>query len=157
MHRHDFYYDSHAPPADTLVPSVTVAVGDQMDRVLLIRRADSGLWALPGGSVDIGERVADAAVREVLEETGVEVRLSGLVGIYSDPGHVLRYSDGSVRQEFSVCFHGKAISADLKPDATEVSDIGWFTLLDSMRLPIHLSMRIRLVDYFEERAAPRIR
>ena len=58
--------------------------------------------------MDLGESVADAAVREVEEETGVRVEVTGLVGIYTDPGHVMAYDDGEVRQEFSVCFHARA-------------------------------------------------
>lgn len=55
------------------------------DRILLIQQADFGLWALPGGGVDAGESVAEAAIREAREETGLEVRLTRLVGVYSLP------------------------------------------------------------------------
>ena len=69
----------------------------------LQRRTDSGNWALPGGAMDIGETFAESAMREVKEETGFDVRIERIVGIYSDPGHVFAYDDGEVRQEFSIC------------------------------------------------------
>jgi ADP-ribose pyrophosphatase YjhB (NUDIX family) len=55
--------------------------------ILLMRRADNGLWGLPGGFVEIGESVAAAACREVAEETGWSVELGRLIGVYSDPTH----------------------------------------------------------------------
>src|SRR5690349_10574045 len=101
--RIDYYDDPDAPPATTIVPSVNVIVENDNGQILLIRRSDNGNWALPGGGVDLGESVADAAVREVEEETGITCRISGLVGVYSDPRHVIHYtSNDEVRQEFSV-------------------------------------------------------
>jgi ADP-ribose pyrophosphatase YjhB (NUDIX family) len=72
--------------------------------VLLVRRADSGNWTLPGGMQDIGESIPQTAVREVREETGLDVEITGLVGIYTDPAHVMAYDDGQVWQEFVVLF-----------------------------------------------------
>ena len=58
---------------------------------------------LPGGGVDLGELVAQAAVRETLEESGIRCAVTGIVGVYSDPRHVILYiSDGKARQEFSI-------------------------------------------------------
>lgn len=65
----------------------------------MIHRTDNNLWALPGGGHDIGESVSDTVVRE-REETGIEVEVIGLVGIYSNPHHVMAYDDGEVRQLF---------------------------------------------------------
>jgi 8-oxo-dGTP pyrophosphatase MutT (NUDIX family) len=49
------------------------------DRLLLTRRSDNGQWCLPGGGVDAGERPAEAAIREVREETGLTIRVTGLL------------------------------------------------------------------------------
>jgi 8-oxo-dGTP pyrophosphatase MutT (NUDIX family) len=69
----------------------------------MIRRTDNGNWAVPGGAIDLGESVARAAVRETLEESGIECAITGIVGIYSDPRHVILYtSNGEVRREFSM-------------------------------------------------------
>jgi ADP-ribose pyrophosphatase YjhB (NUDIX family) len=85
--KQDYYDDPAAPKANSIVAAVTVAV--QNDRgELLIERTDNGLWVLPGGAQDIGESVVQAARREVQEETGLTVEVTGLSGIYSDPRHV---------------------------------------------------------------------
>ena len=99
----DFYDDSSAPEANSLVPSVNVVVSNAAGEVLLIRRSDNDNWAVPGGAVDLGESLVQAAVRETREETGVECEVTGLVSVYSDPRHVILYaSNGEVRQEFSI-------------------------------------------------------
>ena len=76
-------------------PSVSAFIADGEGRVLLGRRADSGEWGLPGGSVEIGETVTEAIVREVREETGLEVEAGRLIGVYSDPKwQAVLYPDG---------------------------------------------------------------
>ena len=101
--RIDYLDDPEAPPANSLVPSVNVAVTDGEGRLLLIRRSDNDNWALPGGAMDCGETMAGAAVRETREETGIECEITGLVGIYTNPRHVILYtSNGEVRQECSL-------------------------------------------------------
>ncbi|WP_395727961.1 NUDIX hydrolase [Nakamurella sp.] len=73
----------------------------------MIRRTDSGLFALPGGRHELGETLTETAIRETVEETGVTICVDGLVGIFSNPHHAVAFSDGEVRQEFSVCFRGR--------------------------------------------------
>jgi 8-oxo-dGTP pyrophosphatase MutT (NUDIX family) len=73
MGRIDYFNDPNAPSPNSVVPSVTVAVRDDVGRILLIHKIDNGLWALPGGGHDAGERIADTAVREVQEETGLRI------------------------------------------------------------------------------------
>src|SRR5260370_23032613 len=98
--RIDFHDDPEAPVASVIVPSVNVAVNNDLGELLLIRRTDNDNWALPGGGVDIGEAVPQAAVRETREESGIECEITGLSGIYTDPLHVILYtSNGEVRQE----------------------------------------------------------
>ena len=95
--RIDFYDDPSAPEANSLVPSVNVVVTNPAGEVLLIRRSDNDNWAVPGGAIDLGESLAQAAVRETREETGIDCEVTGLVGIYSDPRHVILYtSNGEV-------------------------------------------------------------
>ena len=78
---------------------------DDDGRLLMIRRTDNGLYALPGGRHELGETMTETAVRETREETGITVEVDGLIGIYSNPDHVVAsYDDGEVRQEFSICF-----------------------------------------------------
>jgi ADP-ribose pyrophosphatase YjhB (NUDIX family) len=73
-------------------PSVSAVIFDRRRRLLLQQRSDGGQWGLPGGSVEIGESVSDAVVREVREETGLTVTPRRLVGVYSDPAfQIWRY------------------------------------------------------------------
>ena len=65
MARTDYYNDPDAPPANSVVPSTTAVVTDDQDRIVLIRRRDNDLWALPGGGMELGESIVDTAVREV--------------------------------------------------------------------------------------------
>ena len=78
--RIDYYDDPNAPPANSVVPSANVVVVNDAGHVLLIRRTDNDNWALPGGAMDLGESLVDAARRETEEETGVQVQVTGLVG-----------------------------------------------------------------------------
>ncbi len=103
MGRVDYYHAGNAPQANSLAVGSSAIVTDDRHRILLQRRTDSGNWALPGGAMDIGETFAESAIREVKEETGFDVRIDRIAGIYSDPGHVFAYDDGEVRQEFSIC------------------------------------------------------
>jgi ADP-ribose pyrophosphatase YjhB (NUDIX family) len=101
--RIDYYDDPEAPRANSLVPSVNVVMANDAAEILMIRRTDNGNWALPGGAVDLGESVAQAAVRETLEESGILCAVTGIVGICSDPRRVILYtSNGEVRQEFYI-------------------------------------------------------
>src|SRR5260370_11215302 len=111
--RVDYYRDPEAPAANSLVVGSSAVVVDGEGRILLQRRSDSGNWALPGGSMDIGETFARSVIREVKEETGIDVRIERIVGIYSDPGHVFAYDDGEVRQEFNICLACTIVGGEL--------------------------------------------
>jgi 8-oxo-dGTP pyrophosphatase MutT (NUDIX family) len=139
-----------------MVPSTTVAVRDELGRLLLSHKIDNDLWALPGGAMELGESVAEAAIREVEEETGVVVQLVGLVGIYTDPGHVMQYSDGEVRQEFSVCFHGRAVRGTPREDCSETKEVRWVQPSEIPDLNIHPSMRKRIEHALAGSTEPQI-
>ncbi len=156
MARIDYYNDPLAPAANSLVPSVTAAVRDDAGRLLLIHKVDNDYWALPGGAMEVGESVTQAAVREVQEETGVKVEVTGLVGLYTDPGHVMAYDDGEVRQEFSVCFHARVISGEPRQDNTETKAARWVEPTEVAYLSIHPSMRRRIDAALSEQSEPQV-
>ncbi len=114
MSKTDYLNDPNAPKPNSLVVAVGAVVKDAEGRLLLIRRSDNGFWALPGGAQDLGESVSQAVVREVEEETGILVEVTGISGVYSDPGHVIAYDDGEVRQEFFLCFHAEPIGGEIR-------------------------------------------
>lgn len=155
MGRKDFYYDSDAPTAQTIVVAASVFALNTKRELLLIRRTDNDRWALPGGTQEIGERIADAAVRETLEETGISVSIEDVIGIYSDPNHVQEYSDGEVRQEFSICFRAHPIAGSPRP-SEESHEVRWMKPADLNSLDIHPSMRLRIKHGLEERIKPYI-
>lgn len=144
MSRVDYLNDPNAPAANSVVPSVTVAVRDVAGRILLIHKIDNDLWALPGGGHDAGERITDTAVREVREETGLDVEVVRLVGTYTDPNHVMAYDDGEVRQQFSLCFEGRWIGGEPREDGTETKAVRWVDPAELDGLNIHPSMRLRI-------------
>ncbi|MHC3816746.1 NUDIX hydrolase [Streptomyces sp. DT9] len=149
MSRVDYFRDPNAPAANSVVPSVTAAVLDAAGRLLVIHKTDNDLWALPGGGHDIGERIADTAVREVDEETGIKVEIDGIVGLYTDPEHVLAYTDGEVRQQFSICFRAHPVGGDLRT-SSESKEVRWVDPADLAELNIHPSMRLRIQHALDE-------
>jgi len=154
--RIDYHGDPDAPRANSLVPSVNVAVTNDAGQLLLIRRSDNANWALPGGAVDIGESLAQAAVRETREETGVDCEITGLSGIYTDPAHVMLYtSNGEVRQEFSIVLTARATGGQPTP-SSETSEVCWAAPGDLEAYEMDQSMRLRVRHYCEHRSLPYI-
>jgi 8-oxo-dGTP pyrophosphatase MutT (NUDIX family) len=150
MARIDYYHDPLAPVANSLVVGSSAVIADNEGRILLQKRSDSGNWALPGGSMDIGETLAQSAIREVKEETGFDIRIDHIVGIYSDPGHVFAYDDGEVRQEFSICLAGAIVGGSLMV-SRESTAVQFFHVPDLLDLEIHESIRIRIQDYIDDK------
>jgi ADP-ribose pyrophosphatase YjhB (NUDIX family) len=155
MARIEHYNDPHAPEANTIVVAVTVFVLDDRGRVLLVRRTDNDLWALPGGAQEIGEYIAETAVRETKEEAGVDIEVTRLVGIYTNPNHVVEFTNGEVRQQFSICFRAQALGGQLRP-SDETSDVRWVPRDSLDELPIHPSMRLRIDHGYADRSEPYI-
>jgi ADP-ribose pyrophosphatase YjhB (NUDIX family) len=151
--RIDHFNDPDAPPANSLVPAASAVVVDQAGRILLHCRNDNDLWSIPGGAMEVGERIADTAVREVKEETGLDVQPEALVGIYTDPRHVVEYGDGEVRQQFSVCFACRVVGGDLVV-SDESLEVGFFSPAEIQNMPMHESIRLRIRHYLEHRSRP---
>ena len=101
----DYYNDPYAPEVNSIAVAVSAFIQDGPDRILMTRRTDNDLYSIPGAQLELGETLAEAAVREVHEETGIECEVTSVIGLYSDPKHVIAYDDGEVRQEFPICFH----------------------------------------------------
>jgi ADP-ribose pyrophosphatase YjhB (NUDIX family) len=112
-------------------------------RVLLTKRHDFAVWCLPGGHVDAGESVAQAAIREILEETGLEVRLTRLVGIYSIP-------QARAWCNLIILFTGEPVGGALKAQQDEVLEMDYFS---PHEIPENLlwGHRQRILDAFDGR------
>ncbi|WP_329572871.1 NUDIX hydrolase [Kitasatospora sp. NBC_01266] len=146
MPRRDYENDTNAPKPNSLVPAASVVVVGEDGRVLLQRRTDNGMWALPGGKMELGESLAECGIRETLEETGVHIEVTGIVGTYTNPGHVFAYDDGEVRQEFSICLLGRPVGGELRV-SVESTEVAWFTPAEADGLPMLASIRKRLSDW----------
>lgn len=152
--RIDYYDDPNAPKANSLVPSVNVVVTNDNGDILMIRRTDNDNWALPGGAIDLGESVAQAAVRETKEETGIDCEITGLVGVYSDPKHVIHYtSNDEVRQEFSIVLTARPTGGEPRP-SDESREVLWIPAHQATDRQMDHSMRLRITHYLENRQDP---
>jgi ADP-ribose pyrophosphatase YjhB (NUDIX family) len=153
MARIDYIDDPDAPPANSVVPSVTAVVEDEQHRILLIHKTDNDLWALPGGGHDVGESIKDTVIREVKEETGYDVDVTGIVGTYTNPRHVMAYDDGEVRQQFSICFAAVLTGGELRT-SSESKEVAWVAPERLEELEMHPSMRLRIKHYLDRRSQP---
>ncbi|MET8008281.1 NUDIX hydrolase [Nonomuraea glycinis] len=154
--RIDFYDDPDAPEPNSLIPSVNVIVTNEAGDLLMIRRTDNDNWAVPGGAIDLGESIPQAAVRETLEETGILCEITGLVGTYSDPRHVILYtSNGEARQEFSLVLTARAVSGEPTP-SDESREVRWVSRDQVAALRMDRSMRMRIEHYLSGAGIPYI-
>jgi ADP-ribose pyrophosphatase YjhB (NUDIX family) len=155
MSRIDYIDDPDAPKANSVVPSVVAAVEDDQGRILLIHKTDNDLWALPGGGHEIGEYIAETVVREVKEETGYDVEVTGIIGTYTNPGHVMAYDDGEVRQQFSIAFSARLVGGEPRTSG-ESKRVEWVGPAEAAKLPMHPGMKLRLQHYVQHRSTPYI-
>jgi len=148
MGRVEYLNDPAAPKPNSLVPACGVLAVDDAGRVLLQRRRDTGQWAIPMGKQELGETPSQCAIRETLEETGVLTELTGILGVYSDPSHIVAYTDGEVRQEWELIMLGRPVSGTPAVN-DEASDVGWFTVAELASLDIHPTQWRQLRDWLD--------
>ncbi|MDY7039540.1 MAG: NUDIX domain-containing protein [Chloroflexota bacterium] len=110
-----------------LHPAAAACIRDDQGRILLVRRSDGvNLWSFPGGAMEMGERADEAAVREVREETGLEVRPVALIGVYSSPDYAITYPNGDQVQPVIVFFECRVVGGRLQPDMEETLEVHYF-------------------------------
>ena len=152
--RIDYYDDPDAPKPNSVVPAAVAVVVNEAGEILLIRRTDNGNWACPGGAIEMTESVADAAVRETFEETGVRIEITGLLGVYTNPGHVIHFtSNDEVRREFSVVLTARPVGGEPTP-SSESSEVRWVAPADLDGYKMGAAMRRRVDDYLRGSDSP---
>jgi 8-oxo-dGTP pyrophosphatase MutT (NUDIX family) len=144
--RVEYWNDPAAPKPNSLVPACGILAVDDVGRVLLQRRRDTGQWAIPMGKQELGETPSQCAIRETQEETGVLTEITGILGVYSDPGHIVAYTDGEIRQEWELILLGRPVSGSPAVN-DEASDVRWVTPADLEGLDIHPTQWRQLRDW----------
>ncbi|OXR40095.1 Nucleoside triphosphatase NudI [Nocardia cerradoensis] len=151
--RRDYYRDPDAPTPNSLVPGGSALVVDTDGSILMQRRSDSGNWSLPGGVMEIGETLEQCVVRETREESGLDIEITGLLGIYTDPAHVIAYEDGEVRQEFNITYYGRVVGGRIAVSA-ESTEVRFIRPDELPEIPVHDTVRLRLKHHTEQRTQP---
>ncbi|MEO3802908.1 NUDIX domain-containing protein [Nonomuraea sp. B1E8] len=157
--RVDYWRDPDAPKPTSRKASASVFVRDEAGRLLLLRRTDNDLWTIPTGGVKRGETVAQAGARECREETGLDVEVIGLVGVFSTPDHVIVYLHGDqvdeVRQPINICLRARVVGGEVRPEPSEAREVRWVESAALDDYPIHPAIRLR-IDRGLENAEPYI-
>jgi 8-oxo-dGTP pyrophosphatase MutT (NUDIX family) len=127
----------------------SAAIFDEQGRIFLTRRADNGQWCLPGGGMEPGESVAEASEREVWEESGLRVRVTRLVGVYSHTDQWVIYADGNKAHIVALHFEAELVSGE--PDlSNETIEFGYFTIEELQGREFFVRHRERIIDTLEK-------
>jgi len=125
-------------------------------KVLLTRRSDNGLWCVPGGHMEPGESVVEACEREVLEETGLTIRVKRLIGVYSNTDLLVVYPDGRRTQIVVLSF--EADITDGEPSlSAETTEVGYFSPAEMEAMPMHGRHKQRAEDALLNQAEALVR
>jgi 8-oxo-dGTP pyrophosphatase MutT (NUDIX family) len=119
-------YIGHRP---ILMVGAAILVVDEQNRLLLMKRSDSGLWGPPGGSTEPGERVEEAAKRETLEETGLEIGDMALFGVFSGPELYYKYPNGDEVYNVTIVYLSSDWRGEMKINH-EHTEFRWFAAED---------------------------
>jgi 8-oxo-dGTP diphosphatase len=146
--RKDYFYQENAPLANSIKPAAAVAILNDKKELLMLHRKDNKKWTMPGGTQEFGESMVDCALREVREESGLNIEIKDIIGTYTDPHIRVEYSDGEVRQEFTIVYYGEACGFNVELDE-ESSSFVWVSLNRVMELPLADSQKRRIKDVIE--------
>ena len=153
MARTEYFDDPDAPKPNSLVVAASAVVTNDQGHILLQRRRDNGLWALPGGGMEMTDSLPGTAIREVKEETGLDIEITGLVGTYTDPRHVIAYSDGEVRRQFNVCFTARVLGGTLTI-SDESTELRFVPPEELDTLAMHHTQKLRLRHFMDHLDQP---
>ena len=119
---------AHVGTARIFYPVGVACIRDEQGCFLLQARADfPGLWSCPGGGIELGESADEAARREAREETGLEVAIVRLLGVYTGPRNAVRYPNGDETQPIALCYLCRPTGGQLRADGAESLACDWFS------------------------------
>ena len=133
-----------------------IILDETKTKVLLTERADNKQWCLPSGGVDPGETVEETCIREVYEETGLDVHVTKLIGVYSDPHRMVEYPDGNKAHVIALSFAAEIIGGELGLN-DETTDFGYFTVEEMDELDMLLNHKERVLDALKNISTPFIK
>jgi ADP-ribose pyrophosphatase YjhB (NUDIX family) len=126
---------AHVGHSKVILVYASALILDERGQVLLQRRSDFSWWGLPGGVVERGETLAECVLREVREETGLQVEIKRLIGVYSSPDFDVTYPNADEVQQFTACFECRISGGLQRPDGDEVLELVSFPLDDLPDVP----------------------
>lgn len=138
-----------------MLPSVAVMVFDGAGRLLLVRAREFDRWQTVGGAIDPDKSPADAAVREAHEESGLEVELTRVIGVYGGPSFRLVYPNGDVCSYTAIAFAARPRGGAIRPDGDETVDVAWFTKEAAADLSMAPHTRLLVDEAFRHDPATR--
>ena len=147
------YGDRISKGAELRIGSCAVIFDETRTKVLLTKRADNGLWCLPGGKMDSGETIEECCQREVLEETRLEVRPERLIGVYSNRDQLVIYPDGNKVQIIVLSFEAKIIGGEIGL-SEETTEFGYFSMNEIESMPMHGHHKERIEDALTNQTIP---
>jgi len=141
----------HIGHAPILVVGAAVLIADDENRLLLMKRSDSGCWGPPGGLVEPGEVVEEAAKRETLEETGLHVRSMDFFGVFSGPELYYKYPNGDEVYNVTIVYLSRDVTGKISLNH-EHTEWRWFAPAD---IPDDLSPPIKpVIEEFIKACTP---
>ena len=132
-----------------ILPSVTIANFDKSGRLLLMKTTDTNVWVAPGGSIEPNETPADAAVREMWEETGLYVELTRIVGVYGGPDFQITYPNGDQTTYVMIVFESTTRRGELRAVDGEASNLAYFSRDELANLELATWAKIVVPRLFE--------
>ena len=124
-----------------------VVFDPQHRKILLTRREDNNQWCLPSGGMEPGESASEACIREVEEETGLEVAIKRLIGIYTTPHELIVYRDGNKFQLVALCFEAEIVGGELRLSC-ETTEYGYFSYQEIQELDLLVNHAQRIKDAY---------
>lgn len=135
---------------------VSVILVNSQKEVLLIHRKDNNYWGLPAGSIEINEDPRSAAIRELREETGVQLKEDSLelVQVFGGPDFFYRYPNGDQCSNVVISYYGNAGDIQLVQETSETDAAHWFTF---EKLPLEIARHEKIIlDYFQSYRLPKL-